>query len=306
MIKGRLYIFAHQIIDPGGVFNTLLIRVANPLDSPERWSFDYLNMGIFKRPTPGISPREAAPVHFGTEVILDEPGNFLYTYGCYANNASAKDFFNSFTLFPVRIPLDKVETMPANGDLGRVAQFMAKDGTWRDGLHDPNDFHPVGIPSFNSFSVRYNKTLKAYQALFAHDKELAQYLAANRAYDDPKVNSVWMKVGPTPYGPWSEPRVVAKYPEMDARYDGIVDRPHGKECYGYFMNERPEFETGDSNVVFCYTIGSYTEGHGKNSDIKNGNLKLYNVYSWSAPNPFFVPAEVPQPAGLVPAEVPKP
>ena len=291
--KGRLYIFAHQIVDPGGVFNTYLIRVGNPMESPGAWRYDYLLLGLFPAPGPGVDPRTgAAPVHFGTEAFLDVPNNYLYTYGCFASHKSTKEFFNSFVLFPLRIPLGLVEAAPPYGDLGRSSQFMtSKFDVWRDGLHDPTDFHRVEIPALNSFSVRYNATLKAWQAVFHHDLPLEEYKAGNRRFEDPLVNSVWAMTSNSPFGPWSKPRAVSKVPEMDSRFDKIPDRPHGRDCFAYFVNEQPAFEPWDGDIVFCYTIGSYAQAHDHNNGPVFNDLKLYNVYGWPAANPFFGPTE---------------
>ena len=293
MHKGRLYIFAHQVVDPGGVFNTYLIRVGNPLESPNAWRYDFLLLGVFPPPGPGIDPRTgAAPVNFGNEAFLDVPNNFLYTYGTFASHKSTKEFFNSFVVFPVRIPLDLVETAPAYADLGRKAQFMsAKLDAWRDGLHDPSDFYRVGIPALNSFSVRYNATLKAWQAVFHHDLPLEEYKAGNRRFEDPLVNTVWAMTSKSPYGPWSKPRPVAKIPEMDPKHDKLPDRPHGRDCYGYFVNEIPAFESWDGDIAFGYTIDSYARAHDHDPQPFYADLKLYNVYAWPAPNPFFGPAD---------------
>ncbi len=299
MIDRQLYIFAMQTNDTGGIFNTQIIRVLNPLESPQQWRYEYLNLGIFPAPRPGQAEKiTPAPVNFGNEAFLDPEGKYLFVYGMHCDHRSARDFFTKFKITALRIPLDDLRNAPAGSDLGPICQSMTRQpGVWKNTLHDPNDFHDVGIPAYNGFSTRYNATLKAWQAVFCHDGILAEYFTGSRKFDDPLVNSVFVMTSASPWGPWTRPVPVSRYPEMDAAHDALTDRPHGPDCLGYFASEQPAFETWDGTIVFSYTIGSYAELRHHDGNPKLDNLKLYNVYTWSAPHPLFgpLPPDRPEP-----------
>ena len=291
VIDRRLYIFAMQTNDTGGIFNTQIIRVLNPLDAPPRWRYEYLNLGIFPAPRPHQAGKlTPAPVNFGNEAFLDPEGKYLFVYGMHCDHRSPHDFFTKFRITALRIPLEILKGAPAGSDLGPSAESMTKQfGVWKNGLHDPNDYHDVGIPAFNGFSTRYNATLKAWQAVFCHDGIIAEYFSGSRKFDDPLVNSVFAMTGPSPWGPWTKPVPVARYPEMDPEHDNLDDRPHGADCLGYFAAEQPAFETWDGDIAFSYTIGSYADLRRHDDGPTLDNLKLYKVYTWSARHPSFGP-----------------
>ncbi len=299
MIDKHMYIFAMQTDDSGGIYNTLILRVANPLDPPPAWRYDYLSLGVFPAPKPGqggkITP---APVNFGNEAFVDPEGKYLFVYGMHCDHRSAYDFFSKFRITALRIPLEAIKAAPAGADLAPVAQSMTrKFGVWKDGLHDPDDYHDVGIPAFNGFSARRNATLGAWQVVFSHDTAFAEYCSGSRKVDDPLVNSVFVMTGPSPWGPWSRPAAIAQYPELDPAREDLKDRPHGTECAPYFAAEQPAFEAWDGDIAFTYTVGSYSELRHHDGRPKLADLQLYNVYSWSAGHPGFAPLPATRPPG---------
>ncbi len=291
MIAGHLYIFAKQVNNTGGVFNTQIIRVLNPLDAPPHWHYDYLNLGIFPAPKPRqVGTTAPAPINFGNEAYLDPEGNYLFVYGMQVDNSSPKNFIANFRITALRIPLGVLKDAKAGSDLGPACQSLSNTpGKWRDGLHHPSDFHDVNIPAFNGFSTRYNAALKAWQVVFCDDRALFDYYNGLRTFGDPLVNSASIMTGPTAWGPWSTPKALARYPEMDPRRPPIAGRPRGMDCYAYFTAEQPAFETGDREVVFSYTIGSYTQRRYHDDRFVLGDSELYNVYTWATAHPSFGP-----------------
>ncbi len=287
--KGKLYIFALQIFEPGDPYNTFIIRVANPLESPAAWNYEYINLGINPPPKPGKQPpADQAVAYFGKDGFIDAANNYLYTYGIHAIYRDRN--FSGSEVTALRIPLDRLETAPAGSDLGPVSEFLtSRPGVWRSGLIDVKDYHKVGIPAFNSFSVRYNATLKAWQAVFGHDWPLQDYIAGKRQLDDPKVHTVYAMTSQSPFGPWSDPRPIARYPEMDPGRANVPGRASGNDCFAYFANEQAAFEAWDGVIVLSYSVGSLAADREHNDELKNTNMKLYNTYAWPAANPFFGP-----------------
>ncbi len=144
----------------------------------------------------------------------------------------------------------------------------------------------VGIPAYNGYSTRYNATLKAWQVVLCNERALVEYYGGLRKFDDPLVNSAYIMTGPSAWGPWSAPRVLARYPEMNPKQPAIAGRPRGTDCVAFFTAEQPAFEAGDGQVVFSYTIGSYAQRRYRDAGPMLANTELYDVYSWSAANPF--------------------
>ena len=248
MYKGKLYIFAHQIMDPGPVYNTFIIRVANPLDSPTAWTYDYLSLGVLPPPKAGLDPPSIpAPFTFGVEAYVDEREGYLYTYGSIVDQVSknAYDYFHKFQNSALRISLAKLESAPPWADLALDAQFMtSRFGEWKPGLFDAQDYHRVGIPSIFGYSVRYSQTLKAWQVVFLHDGAVADYHGSVLKVDDPRVNSVFIMTGPTAFGPWSRAVPVARIPEMDPAEVRRPDRPQGPDSYAYCAANSPPSRPG--------------------------------------------------------------
>ena len=294
LYRKKLFVFAHQIMQPGPAYNTFLIRVDNPFDSPLSWNFEYLSLGVLPPPKAGAKPRSrSAPFTFGNEAHVDEREGYLYTYGFVADNNSenAYDYFHKFQVTALRIPLEKLLTAPAWYDLALDSQYMsARFGEWKPGLFEDADCYRVGIPSIFSFSVRYNETLRAWQTVFLYDGAIADFHGKALSGDDPKVNSVFIMTGKTRYGPWSPPVLLARLPEMNPGEVKIPDRPQGPDSYAYRLQEQVPYEVGDGDVAITYTIGSVFEIREHNMELRNNDNRVYTLYGWTAPNPFFVPA----------------
>ncbi len=286
--NGRLYIFAHQVRGGGGVYNTFIIRVNNPHRPPGDWLYDYLRVGNFAPPVVGVASTPS-PVYFGSEALLDEPHNRLYAFGIKADyNPADGGFSNTFEVTALRIPLDAIEDAPAGTDLAPVSESMtSRFGTWKPGLIDPNDYYKVGIPAFNSFSVRGNASLGVWQAVFSRDQAKGKYLAGRLPASDPTVSGVYAMAGKSAFGPWGQPVRIAEIPEMDPGRVRLTDRGYDPDSYAYFVGEKEAFEFWDGQIVFTYSVGSYQFGHGRNFTHIDSDMKQYTIYPWAAPNPFF-------------------
>jgi len=296
--NGHLYLFAHQVADPGSVvYNTKLIRVRNPLDPPSRWDYDILALGVnlIGKGAGGeeILPHPA-PIHFGNEAFLDVAGNYLYTYGVIVSQKSPEDYFATFQATALRIPLDRLEAAPGFADLGRFSEFLSKEpGVWKPGLYEPGDYHKVDIPAVLAFSVRYNETLKAWQVVFAYDRAIAQNLWRQLRPDDPKPRSAYIMTGPGPYGPWGEPRLLARFPEMDPEFADHPDRGYDADNFCYALAEQPAFEAWDGDVIFTYSSGSIGQARDKANTRLHTDMKAYRAYAWPAAHPWFGPLPMP-------------
>jgi hypothetical protein len=155
-----------------------------------------------------------------------------------------------------------------------VTEVMArKYGTWRPLPVDPNDFYEIGNSSnfgYQSISTRFNKTLNAWQATFAYDKEIE---AGKLGSKDPKTRSVWVVKGEGPFGPWEKPILAYTFPEAsiasptpgvkptaprqfptDPRT--IRNRPPGGiyegKIFCYIAREVPELESSDDVLDLIY------------------------------------------------------
>ena len=285
--EGKLYVFAQQIADPGAVYNTWIIRVENPHDRPDRWQFVYLTLGQF--PIPKIKvPTPASVIHFGSDAVLSVPDGYVYTYGIELPLKGAYE--GNFQMTALRIPLAALRAAKAWDDLGPKAESMTREfNVWKPGLHDRNDRYLVGIPAFNAFSVRYNARLKLWQAVYGDDRSHGAFYAGFMPITDIKVKGVYVMAGPTPFGPWGKPELVATYPEMDPTRVNQTRHPYNADSYGYFVNELPAFEANDAEITFTYSIGSYRLTRHHDYSSFQVDMKQYTIESWTAPNPLLAP-----------------
>ena len=295
--KGVLYIFAHQVCEPGSaVYNSKIIRVSNPLDSPTRWKYDLLGVGVNAVPRIGEPRPPAAPIHFGNEAFVDVENNYVYTYGEVVREQQRPDiYFSTFKTTAFRFPLDKLETSPPYTDMGRFGETMtAKFNEWKPGLYDPADFYDVGIPAVIGYTVRFNATLKAFQVVFSDDRAIFENIVKKLKPDDPAPWSVFLMTGPSPYGPWTRPVPIARYPEMDPARAGQPGRPFNPDDYAYAIGEQPAFEAHDADVVFTYAVSSLAHALDKKNTRLQRDLKAYNTYGWRARHPSFAQPEPPR------------
>ncbi len=289
--NNRLYIFAHQVCDPGDiVYNTKIIRVLNPFDPPTRWDYQILALGVMPVPKPNQPDPPGAPIQFGNEAFVSLIEKYVYTYGVTLNHKTPEDYFGTFQVTALRISLDELDAAPPGADLSRFSQYMtARYGEWKPGLFDPDDYYKVGIPAVIGYTTRYNETLRLWQTVFCHDRAVAQNIWGQLQPGDPKANSAYVMTSSSPYGPWSQPVAVAKFPEMDPARANHPDRPFNPDNMVYAVGEQPAFEAWDGVIVVSYALGSL----GQNRDSKNprplNDIKVYNTYAWPAAHPSFVP-----------------
>ena len=167
--------------------------------------------------------------------------------------------------------------------------MTAKFGEWKPGLFDPADTHDVGIPAVIGYTVRRNATLGAWQVVFSDDRAIAENIWNQRKPEDPGPWSTFLMTGPSPYGPWTKPVPIARYPEMDPDRAGHPDRPYDPDNYCYAVGEQPAFEPTDAVVVFTYAVGSLGNVLDRKNRRLEADLKVYNTYGWLAPHPDFGP-----------------
>jgi hypothetical protein len=304
LLDGSLYVFAFLVNTEKDVYTfkqTVILKVLNPFDPPSKWEIGLIELG---RDT-----GKQAPAYFGAEAFYvespDPKQNYLYAYGVYCSDYTR--FFSKYQILGVRIPLDQLKGATDGTDLAPVAEVMAKKyDTWKPWPVDPNDFYEIGNSSnfgYQSFTTRFNKTLGAWQATYALDKDLEE---VKFNLNNPKGRTVWVAKGAGPFGPWEKPMPAYTFAEaaIPSPTPGLKPVPagqfppepernragqrggayHGK-LFCYLVREVPALEASDDELALTYSTDT------TRVDVdRYWNLDVYTTkLVRSVPNPLLRP-----------------
>ena len=212
---GKLFIFLPRVesTGAGGAFGFKHVEqwlgtISNPDADPTEWKAKYI-----KLPFADLSGERK--VSFGSAVLRD--GEHLYIYGY--EEKPGKPFLNR-RLLVARVPLAKI----ADFDSWR---FLSS-GDWKSDVKD-------ATPLFNGLaaesSVSFVPSLKRYVAVYT-ENGLGERIVGRFAV--------------SPAGPWSEPLLLYRCPEMKAN----------KKLFSYAAKAHPHL-AGDCELVITYCVNSF-------------------------------------------------
>lgn len=148
-------------------------------------------------------------------------GDYLYIYTLYDNADKGM-------ILP-RIPLSKLDDPKSN------MEYLAQDGTWKQGFV-PSDAKVVMDKGVSEMSVRYHPEFKQWVVV-----QVTNAFFGNEA---------WIRFAPDFNGPWSEPTVIYKFPEME-KYPN-------QNVFCYAVKEHPQYEVESQQLLFTYVCNSWS------------------------------------------------
>ena len=214
-VEGKLHVFLPRIeaTGTGGAFgfkhvDQWLGTIANPEAEPTEWKPKYVKLSFADL----LGERK---VSFGAAVLRD--GDQLTIYG-YEEKAAKP--------FPIRKML--VARVPAS----KVADFDSwrffSNGEWKP---DVKDATPLFGNLATEYSVSYLPSLKRYVAVYT---------------ENGLGDRVLSRFAETPSGPWSEPLLLYRCPEMKAN----------RKVFCYAAKAHPHL-AGEGEIVFTYCVNSF-------------------------------------------------
>jgi hypothetical protein len=197
-------------------------RIADPEQEPDRWTLEPLPLSAGS----GALPASAMVVHGGFLHLFTflDPGQGRHPRGL------------------CRVPLEALDG--ERPDPAAALECLGRDG-WRRGL-DPTDLRILMDDDATEMSVRFHPELGKWLALYAYPGLDGSFPAAGP--DD----AVWVRTADALEGPWSEPRVLFRMPELDPDYVGGHDPNTG--CYA--AKEQGQFST-PGGVTLTYVCNLF-------------------------------------------------
>lgn len=216
LIDGNLYVFNYKVrsgegdhalaFEPGGM---VLIRVRNPLDDPLKWKMDKYRMDI------GSQSR-----NFTSAAYVEKP--YVYLLG--------HDDIRIDGEHSRRMVLARMLIRDLKRGKGREAmEFWTENngGSWSP---EPDNLKPLFSPGTTESSLHY-------------DSELGLYLSVTHDYFKPEI---YVTASREITGPWSEPVLAYRVPEMALNDD----------YHAYAVKVHPELHKQSGELVITYVVNS--------------------------------------------------
>lgn len=214
---GKLHIFLprqEKTKDPGAFgFRTVdvwLATIENPADEPTKWKPKYAKV-------PFVDLNAERKISFATAVLRVE--NFAYIYG-YEEKPGKP--FAARKLLTARVSADKLNDFDS-------WRFLGEKGEWKT---DVKDAVGQGGSLGTELSVSYVPGLKQY-ALAYTESALSERIVG--------------RFSPSPSGPWSEPVLLFKCPEMKQR----------KGVFTYAGKAHPHLAANENELVISYVVNAF-------------------------------------------------
>lgn len=217
-IDSRLFVFLPRIekAGSGGAFGFKHVEqwlgtIANPDADPSEWKTTYSKLPFAEF----VAERT---VSFGSAVLRD--GDFVYIYGY--EEKPGKPFL-ARKLLVARVPAGKLAEFDSWRFLG--------NGEWKS---DVKDATPAASGLATEYSVSYVPGLKKYAMVYTEnglgDRIVGRFAAS-------------------PAGPWSEPLLLFRCPEMRAN----------KKVFSYAAKAHPHLG-GENDLVITYCVNAFELG----------------------------------------------
>jgi len=186
MVDDELFVFCYKVVDGGGgvgafafkVVGTILIRVANPLESPRQW-------------VTTVTELPFGGEHQGFCSAVIQLDNFVYLIG-FDDGVVASAQTRQAVL--ARIRVDDLKSNPTEGHFQYWVKSDRDEGQWS---LDKSSLRPILPHGFAEGTVYFDNSLNAFvmpiQTFFSSDISIV--------------------TAPTLTGPWSEPVKVYEVPE---------------------------------------------------------------------------------------------
>ncbi len=214
----RLHIFLPRIesTGSGGAFgfkhvDQWLATVSNPEAAPVEWKTTFAKI-------PHANLIGDRKVSWGAAVHRDGENLFIYGY----EEKPAK-------------PVPSRKLLTARAPVAKIADFnewrFLADGEWKA---DVNDATPQAVALGTEFSVSYVPGLKQYAMVYTENGLGDRILG---------------RFAPSPAGPWSEPVLLYRCPEMKAN----------KKVFCYAAKAHPHL-AGDRELVLTYCVNAFEFG----------------------------------------------
>jgi len=215
-INNDLYIFllriVHQNIEDVFGFRQIgneMIHIPNSQDSPEKWVMRHI-----------ILPWEKRIGTFGSNVLIDQ--QFLYIYGFRQHQEL---WFKHLKLIAARIDLRHFTNIT---DMSHWEYYTGKNDRWST---ERQQMGYIFDHSNTEFSITFLPKFKKYA--FISNSFIAP-------------NPIIMRLGDTPYGPFSLPLEAYQCPET-------TWSPH---YFCYAGKAHPEFAQNDNELIVTYATNS--------------------------------------------------
>ena len=252
---------------------TLIARVANPTDPPDRWAIDYLDLGLTGFPIYGANG----------EALVS--GADLYLFGVTSPDPMATE------TAAIRLPVASLLAAPQGSSLGAQVTYLDRFYKWSPGFAgDPMDqgdglglnaalhydYWRVGIRTPLGFTIRWNGRINRWQAVTVDSR--AEWQEHWQPSGNPNPRSViCMTSRRGPFGPWSAPRKIFQFPDFVA---AGPRPPGGLHCYA--VAECPDFASGPDVIRFTYSSST----SGPSGAARPDSPEFYGVRVAEVPNPF--------------------
>lgn len=215
-LAGKLHVFLVQVektAEPGAFGFRLVGQwlgvVANPGDEPTAWKAEYRQL-----PFATFGPERH--VSFGSAALA--AGEFVYVYG-YEEKPGK--------------PFRARRMLAARAPAGKLAEFSEwrffSNGEWKPGVKDAT---PLADNVAVEFSVSRVPGLKKYAAVYT-ENGIGERVVGRFAE--------------RPEGPWSEPVVLYRCPEMK----------RDKKVFTYAAKAHPHLAAGENELVVSYCVNSF-------------------------------------------------
>jgi hypothetical protein len=229
-----------------------LARVENPKADPASWRIRFLSLS------------SSAAILPGSAMVLDGEHLYLFTFLDRGDGRFPRGL--------ARLPLTALE-----GDAAEPAsalEYLAGDGRWKPGL-DHEDARLLMTDNATEMSVRYRSDLGVWLALYSYPDRGEQYGTAVPS------DGVYVRTAEGLAGPWSEPRLLFRVPELDPDYVGGYDPDSA--CYA--AKEHSQFSR-PGGITFTYVCNLFTPPGEDPWEILRRLLVAMNLYR---PNAVSVP-----------------
>lgn len=158
MIKGELFIFCYSVASGFTLENTTMIRVSNPLESPDKWNVRYFDLGIDN----GIIGVHSA-------MIVEEP--YLYMMGYYNNQ---------YMVLARALTQDLL-----NGGLSEVFEYWVSSGNIKTWSKTSQNLVPLFSPSNTETDIYYEPKWDRYFAMAYNPFQPTIYLTTAKSLTGP-------------------------------------------------------------------------------------------------------------------------
>lgn len=227
LLVALVEIHVFDITSPMGFNETgsKLAIVKNYLETPDKWEPEIIDF----TPHPNVFT--------GTRFLLK--GEYLYWYST-VKKVPEYNTLEFLKLFDLPIVLQRVKITDIDQIIDKQQYYVGGDNAWKDGFNF-NDVAIVMDHASTEMTVHYSKVLKKWVAVYGNFALFS--------------DEVHMRTSDHLEGPWSDPKVIFKFPEMDQASPKYIEG-----AFGYAAKFHPQFTApNDSKVLMTYVVNNVNE-----------------------------------------------